>query len=133
MSAPAMKMERLALLRTSPLILESLVIESISSPSSVNARRSKMFAEDLGRSNVRMQMPSSRTSLRMVRCAAEFGDVLLGGSAATFEASPRFGEVAIIKIPFLISFQPKRRALASSDAERDQRPFRFAPLQFFEA
>src|ERR1051326_2261623 len=134
MSAPAMKIERLALASTRPLIRESFAMESISSPSSASVRRSKIFAEEPGRSNVRMQTPSSRTCLRMVRCATEFGDVLLGGGAARPEPLvSSFGDnVEIISIEGLVSFQPQRGALAASDAKSDQRSLGFAPVQFFQ-
>ena len=71
----------------------------------------------------------------MFRCASELGDVLLGGNCCRFDDSALSvcGDVAIIKILCLISFQPKRRALAASDAECDQCPFGFAAMQFFKA
>ena len=65
-----------------PFNFRILAMASSSSPSSVSARRSKMFAEDAGRSKVRMQMPSSRTDLRMVRAPVNWATCCWAAIAA---------------------------------------------------
>ena len=53
--------------------------------------------------------------------------------AAKSEAGPTFRISGSIVVISSHPFQPKRRALAAADAQRDQRAFGLAPLQFLQA
>src|SRR5262245_42817354 len=143
-STPAIKIERLALMRITPLSCGALAMKSISSPSSVSVRWSKILAAEPGRSNVSTQIWSARIERWIVRCgpdsiaAAPRPDPFPAARSverdegeSTFAVEARDCKVSIIAGS--IPFQPQGGALATADAQGDQRAFGFATLQFFQA
>src|SRR5215475_12297558 len=120
-----MKIDSFALTRTSPLRLALQTIQFRWLLSSISAARSKIFAEELGRSKVSTQILSSVTRRRM----SSVGDA--GVKAASSGGTTVRTEVVVALIRSE-SFQPNRCSLPAADAKRNDRALRLTPFKLFQ-